>query len=338
LSAIVVTGAAGNLGRRVTASLAARPEVERIYAVDLVSMPAVTPVVEVHAFDLAEDGAGDELAALAKDADAVLHLAWHPEGRGNLAILRNVLEASDAVEPSQFLHLSSATVYGAWADNPVPMAEEVVPRPNPELAYAVEKRSAELLVGRWAHEHPEAAVAVLRPACTVGATEQPLYQALAATRKAPIGGHSRVVQYLHVNDLASAVVFAYERGLAGTFNVAPDGGVDERVADALAGGRPALPMPAAVRNAVSAWRWKLWRRGTPPGAQAYAEHSWVIAGDKLRSQGWQPEYSSEEALVVSDERAHWDEVPAARRLGMAVAGATVLAVGAGGALWKHHRR
>lgn len=333
----MVTGAAGNLGRRVTASLAARPEVDRIYAVDLVPMPALTPAVEVHAFDLAEDGAGDELAALAKKADAILHLAWHPEGSGNLAVLRNVLDASDAVEPSQLVHLSSATVYGAWADNPVPMAEEVVPRPNPELAYAVEKRSAELMVEGWAHEHPEVAVAVLRPACTVGSTEHPLYQALAATRRAPLGGHSRVVQFLHVNDLASAVVHAYEQGLAGTFNVAPDGGVDERLADALAGGRLSLPIPGPVRNAVSAWRWKLWHKGVPPGARAYGEHSWVIAGDKLRSAGWQPEYSSEEALVVSDEKAHWDEVPTARRLGMALAGATVVAAGAGGALWRRHR-
>ena len=43
--------------------------------------------------------------------------------------------------------------------------------------------------------------------------------------------------------------------------------------------------------------------GRTTGARAYAENTWVIAGDKLRSAGWQPEYSSEQALVVSDERA-----------------------------------
>jgi len=338
LSAIVVTGAAGNLGRRVTAALAARPEVERVYAVDLVPFPAMASEVEAHVFDLSQPGANDELAALAKHADAVVHLAWQPEGRGNLAVLQNVLDAAEAVEPGQFVHLSSATVYGAWPDNPVPMAEEVMPRPNPELSYAVEKRSAEVLVERWAHHHPEVAVALLRPACTVGSTEQPLYQALAATKKLPLGEQSRVVQYLHVSDLAAAVVHAYERGLSGTYNVAPDGGVDARLAGSLAGGPASVPLPATVRNTWSSWRWKVSRRGAPPGARAYAEHSWVIAGDKLRSTGWQPEYSSEEALVVSDEKAHWDDVPASRRLAVAVVGATVLAAGAGGALWKHHRR
>jgi len=48
-----------------------------------------------------------------------------------------------------------------------------------------------------------------------------------------------------------------------------------------------------------------------------------------------PEYSSEQALVVSDERAHWDELPPNRRVSAALAAgaATMVAVGAGGAMW-----
>lgn len=337
MSAILVTGAAGNLGRRVTTALAARPEVERVFAVDRVPMPATAPEVEVHAFDLAEAGAGDELAALAKHADAVVHLAWQPEGSGNLATMRNVLDAAGEVEPGQFVHLSSATVYGAWPDNPVPMAEGVRPRPNPQLPYAVEKRSAEVLVERWAEAHPDVAVALLRPACTVGSTEQPLYQALAASKRPPLGDKGRVVQYLHVDDLARAVVHSYERGLSGTYNVAPDSGFDERVAGALTGGHASVPLPGKVRDAADAWSWRLWHRGAPPGARPYAEHSWVVAGDKLRSTGWKPEYSSEEALVVSDERAHWDEIPVGRRLVVAIAGVSLLAAGTGGAVWRSRR-
>lgn len=338
MSAVVVTGAAGNLGRRVTAALAARPEIDRVYAVDLVSLPAIAPEVEAHAFDLSAPGAGDELAALAKRADAFVHLAWQPEGQGNLDVLRNVLDATATVEPTQLVHLSSATVYGAWPDNPVPIAEEVPPRPNPGLGYAVEKRSAELAVERWAHQHPEVTVALLRPACTVGSTEQPLYHALAANKRAPLGGQQRMVQYLHVEDLAQAVVHAYDRGLSGTYNVAPDNGVDEHVAGRLAGGPATVPLPRPLRNALSSWAWKAWHRGAPPGARPYAEHSWVIAGDKLRSTGWLPRYSSEEALVASDSKAHWDDISIGRRLTIALAGAGVLAAGAGGAVWSHRRR
>lgn len=335
MNTVLVTGAAGNLGRRVVDCLAARPFVERVLAVDMLPMPALGPDVEVHAFDLSQPGAHDELAALGKRADAVVHLAWAPEGPHNLDVLGNVLNAVEAIGPAQFVHLSSATVYGAWPDNPVPLTEEMTPRPNPELGYAVEKRAAEVAVERWGQDHPDTCVAVLRPASTVGSLEQRLYQALAASKRPPLGTEGRLVQYLHVDDLATAVVHVFELGLSGTYNVAPDSGIREELAGSLAGGSAILPLPAPVRASWATWRWRLGRRGAPPGARAYAEHSWVVSSDKLRLTGWQPEYSSEQALVVSDKRGHWDDLPQSRRVSvvLASAAATVLAAGAGGAVW-----
>lgn len=339
MSTVLVTGSAGNLGRRVTARLASRPLVERVLAVDMVPMPAMAPEVEVYPFDLSQPGALDELAALGKRADSVVHLAWEPDGAHNLAVLRNVLDAVEKIEPSQFVHLSSATVYGAWPDNPVPLTEEMPPRPNPGFGYAVEKRAAEVVVERWGHDHPSTAVTLLRPACTVGSVEQPLYQALAASKRLPLGAEGRVVQYLHVDDLASAVVHTFEMGLSGTYNVAPDSGIREEVAGTLAGGSAMLPLPARVRAGWSAWRWRLWRNGTPPGVRPYAEHSWVVSGDKLRFTGWQPEFSSEQALVVSDKKSHWDELSQGRRVSVVLAtvAATTLAAGASSALWWRRR-
>jgi nucleoside-diphosphate-sugar epimerase len=340
MTTVLVTGAAGNLGRRVTANLAARDSVEWVLAVDRVPIPASAPKVEPHTIDLTAPTAADELAAVAKQATAVLHLAWEPEGRNNLKALRHVLDAAEAIEPSQLVHLSSATVYGAWPDNPVPLTEEMGARPNPEFAYATEKRAAEVLVERWADEHPEVAVALLRPACTVGSSTEPrLYQALAASKKPQLGSEGRVVQYVHIDDLAEAVAHTYRHCLSGTYNVAPDSGVQEEIAGALAGGSAMLPLPATWRSALSDWRWRLWRSGSPPGARAYAEHSWVIAGDKLRMTGWEPEYNSEQALVVSDKRAHWDELPTGLRVSLTLGAgaAAMLAAGAGSAAWWRHR-
>jgi nucleoside-diphosphate-sugar epimerase len=315
--------------------------VERVLAVDVVPMPATAPQVEVHSFDLALPQAADELAALAKQADTVVHLAWEPQGKENLIVLRHVLDAAATIEPSQLVHLSSGTIYGAWPDNPVPLTEENNPRPNPDLGYAVEKRAAEVIIEQWAEDHPEVAVALLRPASTVGSREQPLYVDLASGHRPPLGAEGRTVQYLHVDDLATAVVHTCEHGLSGTFNVAPDSGVQAEVAGALAGGSAMLPLPTPLRAVSTALRWHLWRRGAPPGARPYAEHTWVIAGDKLRSTGWKPQYSSEQALVVSDERAHWSDLPPNRQISAVLGGATamVAAVGAAGAMWwRRHQR
>jgi nucleoside-diphosphate-sugar epimerase len=340
INTVVVTGASGSLGRKVTAALANHPMVERVLAVDVVPLPAMSPRVEVHAFDLSRAEALDELAALGKQADTVVHLAWEPQGKENLTVLRHVLDAAAAIEPAQLVHLSSGTIYGAWPDNAVPLTEETSPRPNPKLGYAVEKRAAEVIVGRWSEDHPDVAVALLRPACTVGSHEQPLYRALAAGKRPPLGAEGRLVQYLHVDDLAAAVVHVCEQGLSGTFNVAPDNGVQAEVAGALNGGSAMLPLPAPLRAVSTALRWRLWRRGAPPGARPYAENTWVIAGDKLRSTGWRPEYNSEQALVVTDERAHWSDLPPNRQVSatLAAAAGVVAAVGAGGAVWwrRHH--
>jgi nucleoside-diphosphate-sugar epimerase len=339
INTVVVTGAAGSLGRKVTASLATRPNVDRVLAVDVVPMPVMALRVEVHAFDLSSAGAAEELASLAEQADTMVHLAWEPRGKDNLVVLRHVLDAAATIEPTQLVHLSSGTIYGAWPDNAVPLTEEISPRPNPKLSYAVEKRAAEVVVEQWAEDHPDVAVALLRPACTVGSTEQPLYRALAAGQRPPLGAEGRLVQYLHVDDLAKAVVHACEHGLAGTFNVAPDSGVQAEVAGALAGGSAMLPLPAPLRALTTTLGWHLWRRGAPPGARPYAENTWVIAGDKLRSTGWTPEYSSEQALVVADERAHWSDLPPNHQISaiLGAGAATLAAVGAGSALWWRRR-
>jgi nucleoside-diphosphate-sugar epimerase len=341
MSTVLVTGAAGNVGRRVTTALLARRSVEAVLAVDRAPMPAPPAGVEVHSLDLAAPGAPEQLAALAKGASSFVHLAWQPGGKSNLSVLRGVLEAAAAVEPAQVVHMSSATVYGAHPDNPVPLTEEMAPRPNPELPYAVEKLAAEVLVGQWAKEHPATSVVVLRPACTVGTAGHPVYGALAACHRPPIGAEGRMVQYLHVDDLAAAVAHAVEQGLSGTYNVAPDGGIREDFAGSLAGGPAMLPLPRALRAAAEQVRLHTWPRRTTRGTRPYMEHSWVVSADKLSLTGWRPNYSSEQALVVSDGRLHWDELPHSRRLQVVAAGLAVTALGAlagGTVLWRRRRQ
>jgi len=330
MSTVLVTGAAGNLGLRTTGHLTSLRSVERVVAVDLSPVAGVGPKIEVHRCDLAQPGAQDRLAKMARGTTAIIHLAWQATGRQNLTILHHVLDAAEQLDPELFVFLSSATVYGAWPDNPVPLTEEIEPRPNPELAYAVEKRAAETLIERWHGCHRSVAVAVLRPSSTVGAPGAPLYQALAASRRPQLGAEGRMVQYLHVDDLATAVVHTLEHKLAGIYNVAPDGGVREDIAGALAGGSAMLPLSPKVRASMATLRWRLWGNGAPPGSEPYTEHSWVIAADKLRLTGWQPEYSSEQALVVSDKRGHWDELPQSRRVAVTLgAGASIVAALAG---------
>jgi nucleoside-diphosphate-sugar epimerase len=328
VATVVVTGIAGSLGRRVGALLAERRDVDRVVGIDVVPCSWSDRKLDVRTVDLAAStGPEDkELLSAFEGAHTVIHLAWRSsDARGSLPgddqtaaavnrrSLNRVLDAASATGAGALVHLSSATVYGAWADNKIPLTEDARMRPNPEFSYAVSKAEAERVVSDWAERNAEVKVAILRPAPTVGPGERPLYQALGVTRTPRSGDGSRPVQYLHVDDLASAVVLAWERELTGVFNVAPDTGIREDEARALAGGVAKVTLPARAARAFSAWTWTIWRKGIPVEARAYAMHAWVVAPDRLKAAGWAPQYSSEEALVATDERLHWDDLPPGRR-------------------------
>jgi nucleoside-diphosphate-sugar epimerase len=359
VSAVVVTGASGSLGQRVVDLLAADPSCGRVIGIDLVPGITSDPKVEHRVLDLAQEPSGgpSRLDAAVDGATAVIHLAWSlstPVGRGqaegggrsaNLVSLGRVLDAASRAGVAQLVHLSSATVYGAWPDNAVPLGEDAALRPNPGFGFAAEKAEAERMVAEWADQRPDATIAILRPAVTVGSQGPALYRALAATRLPRPDNGARPMQFLHIDDLASAVILARRNHLSGIYNVAPDGWVGEDAARTLAGGIARVTLPGRPAGALLAWGWRVLREGTAKEALAYAVHPWVIANDRLKDAGWVPLHTNEEALVTADDRAHWGDLPPSRRQDVALAAmvggivaAGVGAVGAGAALAARSRR
>jgi nucleoside-diphosphate-sugar epimerase len=332
MGTVVVTGAAGSLGSRVTRLMAELEDGPDIVAIDA-APPAFGPVraSSVRTVVAALDADPAVARGAMAGASAVVHLAWRtPDllhhrkaderdaGNANLASLRHVLDAAADAGVTTVVHVSSATVYGAWPDNPIPLSEDAALRPNPEFGFAVSKAEAERTLDAWAAAHPDVAVAVLRPTVTLGTPVRPLYQALSGTRSPRSDDGARPVQFLHVDDLATAVVLAWAQGLSGVYNVAPDRGIREDTARALAGGVAKVALPTRLAHAVSAWSWDLWRLGSPREAQAYTNWPWVVAPDRLLATGWTPRYSSEEALVATDDRTHWDDLPPGRRQNLTV--------------------
>ena len=89
--------------------------------------------------------------------DVLYHLAaqvWQGGGAGGLATMaevnvdgtRNILRA----RPGAVVVVSSAAVYGAWPDNPLPLGEDDPARPNHECPYGGHKLLSEAIC---AQEH-----------------------------------------------------------------------------------------------------------------------------------------------------------------------------------------
>jgi nucleoside-diphosphate-sugar epimerase len=220
--------------------------------------------------------------------------------------------------------VSSAMVYGAWPNNPVPITEDAALRPDVEFAYARQLGAVEQLVDSWRTAASGRTTSVLRPAVSMAADgTSGLGSALAAGMGQRMGEDDPPAQFLHLDDLASAVVLCAERRLDGVYNVAPDGWVAGERVRALAGAVPKVKLPDRVNEVVSNLRWRFQRGPIPPGLRSYTRWSWLVANDRLKAEGWRPTVTNEQAYVEGTEAKWWTMVSPKRRQELSLGGLTV---------------
>ncbi len=246
---------------------------------------------------------------------------------------------AEARQARHLVLVSSAMVYGAWANNPVPITEEAVLRPDVEFVYARQLGAVEQLVDEWRLAAPERTVTVLRPAVAMAAESTVgLAAALAAGMGQRFGEDDPPAQFLHLDDLARAVVLAAEQRLDGVYNVAPDGWIAGERVRALAGAVPRLKLPDRITEVISNMRWRFQRGPIPPGLRSYTRWTWLVANDRLKAEGWTPTVTNEQAYVEGTEAKWWTMVTPKRRQEIALGGLAALLVAVGIAVWRAVRR
>jgi UDP-glucose 4-epimerase len=304
---IVVTGVSGAVGRRLLVLLDDGRERE-VVGLDRRPPRQRPPWFSWRLVELADAAVEPVLADALTGADALVHLAFDTEPRlsaadteaANVDGTRRLLAAAASAGVRRVVVLSSVSVYGAWPGNPVPLPEGTPLRPNTDLVPAQQRAEVERLVGAWRAEHPGVAVAVLRAALTTAPTVDPDVAALVHRAvRPPRGLDLPARQLVHVDDVASAVLVALDRGLDGTFDVAPDDW------DA--------PIPAPRRRGGVA------RVAIPPAMRPLASHPIVVSNARLRAEGWAPRFGSAVAAAVVPAPAR------SRRAGPVVAALAALA-------------
>ncbi len=327
---VVVTGAAGAIGRRVVRLLAEAPDVDSVLALDRRPANGQDPKVEHRFVDLRRADALADPAVLA-DVDTVVHLPFAASairrrpGVLETAVTRQLLTAASAAGIQHLVVLSTATVYGAWPNNPVPITEDAPLRPVPDFAYAVGHAEVEQLVVDWAEDDPARIVAVLRP--VTGLAEDGsswLARALAGGAGVLAPEEDPPAQFVHLDDLAAAVDLVRRKRLDGTYNVSPDGWIAGPRLRALAGSKPRVRPPAWVIHWVGNVRWRFQRGPIPPGLLPYTTHAWLVANDRLKAEGWQPKVTNEQAFVAGTENRWWQLLTPKRRQELALGMAGVL--------------
>jgi len=317
----------------------ADPAVEHVVAVDVAPIRPTDDKVQAHRVDITSA----DLAPLVERADVLVHLALDADtelrrggaARVNIGGTRRLLEAATEAEVPHVVVVTSAMVYGAWPNNPLPMTEEAPLRPNPELAFAVQRAQVEQLVADWVDARPGRTAAVLRPCTPLAGGGSWVATALAAASGLTPSEDDPPKQFVHLDDLAAAVDLARRDRLDGPFDVAPDGWIPSDTVRALRGAPPRLRLPTWLGGWVARARWRIARGPIPPGLIPYTIHPWVVANDRITAAGWRPHYTNEEAYVAGTEARWWTLLSPKRKQELALgavaglAGAATVAAVAG---------
>jgi nucleoside-diphosphate-sugar epimerase len=242
MSRVLVTGAAGNIGRAVTRRLLADPRYD-VRASDERPAPEwMREACEIHSSDLRDlDAARDAISGCSH----VIHLAAIVGGIGNWnalpytlteannALCNSVFRAALDAEVERFVYMSSAMVFERATEFPTP--EDYLPAcPVPLSAYGFSKLTGEMYT-RAANDEHGLPFTICRPSNAYGPGELPedepgishvvpdlIGKVLSGQRPLQIFGSGDQTRTLtHLDDTADGIVtaMASPAGLNEDFNI-----------------------------------------------------------------------------------------------------------------------
>jgi len=251
---VVVTGVVGRLGKRVVRLL---HRMVRVIGVDRREFPDRPKDVTHLRIDLRRKKMRDVFRA--GNVRAVVHLGVMHDPRAsandhhswNVVGFGKMLESMAQFGVKKLVVLSSASVYGPRPDNPQFLAEESPLLGSQDFSEIRDLIEVDMLAQSFFWRHPSCETVILRPTHILGAVKNAPSNYLRLPVVPTLMGFDPMIQLIHFDDVARAVVMALRPGARGIFNLAgPEPVPLSRVLKML--GRPRLPIPhGAARSMLS---------------------------------------------------------------------------------------
>jgi UDP-glucose 4-epimerase len=306
--AVLVTGAAGYVGRLCVAALAERlSELSALVALDWTEVEPSQriPGVAYEQSDICDHALKELFRGYG--IDTVIHLASivrAPKGappdlayRVDVLGTKNVLEACEGAGVRRLIVTSSGAAYGYHHDNPEWLDEDAPLRGNDEFEYSKNKRLVEDMLARWREERPELRQVVFRPGTIVGTdVHSPVTDLFERPVMLGIVGSESPFVFIWDQDLVACLVEAVFSDKVGIFNQAGDGALTPReIATML--NKPYVALPASV---VKAMLWAIKALGVTdcgPEHVAFLQYRPVLSNRRLKEEfGYVPQLTSREAF------------------------------------------
>jgi len=269
-----------------------------VCGVDLVPWRGAPIGVQVYSADLRKRAFEDVVSS--ERPDAIVHLGFirhfELDSRHRREIsargTERLLDHCRRYEVEKLVVVSSSYVYGAHPENPFHIAEEAplsADRSDPEIRDLVEVDSV-ATSAFW--RAPEVRTCVLRPVPTIGPTVRSMVARYLRLGRVPtVMGFDPMMQFVHEEDVAHAIVLALEQGLRGVFNVVGPGEVPLGTAIEECGA-VAWPVPEPLLRPAMATLLRIGGRGSfPAGIVDYLKYPVTLAGERFeREAGFEPRY------------------------------------------------
>ncbi|HEX3908397.1 MAG TPA: NAD-dependent epimerase/dehydratase family protein [Mycobacteriales bacterium] len=301
---IAVTGAASPLGLATLTTLLARDPAPRVIGLDT-RKPAVAGVtwraVEVEQPEIVAELAG---------VDAVIHLAMDRVPSTDMAGRRAVnvrgtellLAAAGEAAVSRVVMVTSAMVYGAARDNPIPLSEDGPLHAEPGAGLVGDWLGVERAVAHHGADGRPPEVTVVRPASLVGPDTHGMLPGLfEAVRILALRDARCLWQFCHVDDLVAALVAAALGQVSGVVTVGCDGYLERADVERLSGLRSVV-VPHSVARVTAERLHRIGAIASPASELEYLMHPWIVGSQQLRATGWTPRWTNERALLDHLER------------------------------------
>lgn len=354
---VAVTGAAHGVGEHLVRHLASSEmsagAVKKVIAID--SIRGDAPRATWRLADVRDPMVADRLNGV----DVVVHLAVDigsaaerlDRHSSNVRATATVLTAAAAAGVKHVVLVTSAMMYGAQADNAVPLAEDAPVLAAPDSALLGDLLEMERLASQAPRSHPGLAVTVVRPAALVGpGVDTVVTRHFEAPRLLALKGAQMSWQFCHVDDLVSALETVVTRGVDAhpadrhrVVAVGSEGWLDQLDVERVTGKRH-IELPAAVAFSTAE---RLHRLGATPASAGdlhFLVYPWVVETSWLNEQGWTAAHTNEDALRAALAESSGRLAIGGHRLGRrdaaagAAVGATVALVGTAALVRRARRR
>lgn len=333
---LALTHAASTLGSALAVELAAAGG----QVVGLDARTGRAPGVDWRPGDIASPA----VVAALDDVDVLVHLAFDPDltrvldlqpavrRARRISEVRTLVTAAAAAGVGHLVLVTSAMVFGARPDNPVPLPEDSARRAGETEGLVADLVAVEEELHALTALHPGLRTTVVRPAALVGpGVDTMITRHFEAPRLLRLRGAEPLWPFCHLEDLGTALLAVADGSLPDQVSVSAGGALTQEEVEELSGIRGIEVAEGTAYAAVD----RLHRLGVVPFPAtdlAYVTHPWVSDPVHLTELGWRPRHDNADCLTALLEEGRGNRAVIARRVGtrdavgVAAAGAASAAV------------